>query len=248
MPYTCPHCNQSSEPAEGNFARNTLTASLNLGGLESRIAHYRKDFLIETHLCTCPHCERSSIFLNVRTNYSEPKGIYITPRKNPTMIYRRHVKRFQIFPPAKPAVKEWPDKVPRFVAQDYTEAYLIRDISPRASATLARRCLQGMIRDKYNISMNTLNNEIQKVKKIVDQVTGDSLDAIRQIGNIGAHPEGNADFSVDMTPEDATLLLELVEQLIDDWYITGPGRQTLPKMVIEMAKMMREAKEKNGSC
>jgi Domain of unknown function (DUF4145) len=240
--YMCPHCNQRSELVEGNVSTNTQTASLNLWGLEDRIANERKSFFIETRLYTCAHCGRSSIFLIVRTNYREPKGIYITS-DNPTMIWRRHVETFQVFPPAKPLVREWPDTVPRIVNQDYTEAYLIKDISPRASATLARRCLQGMIRDKFKVSLNTLNNEIQKVKKIVDRVTGDALDAIRQIGNIGAHPEEDINLVIEITKDDAALLLEFVERLIEDWYITGPGKEELPTMIIEMAKMMQEAKK-----
>jgi hypothetical protein len=72
---TCPHCNQSSELAEGNVSTNTQTASLNLWELESRIANDRKSFFIETRLYTCARCGRSSIFLIVRTNYKEPKGI-----------------------------------------------------------------------------------------------------------------------------------------------------------------------------
>jgi hypothetical protein len=81
------------------------------------------------------------------------------------MVSGRDFTRIQIFPPAKPPMTEWPEKVPLVVRQDYTEACLIKDISPRASAALARRCLQGMIRDKYNVTMVSLNNEIQKVKK-----------------------------------------------------------------------------------
>ena len=43
--------------------------------------------------------------------------------------------------------KPQPEFIPEAIRQDYREACRIRDLSPKASATLARRCLQGMIRD-----------------------------------------------------------------------------------------------------
>ena len=49
-----------------------------------------------------------------------------------------------------------PDYIPQVIEQDYTEACRIRDLSPKASATLARRCLQGMIRDFCGISKKRL--------------------------------------------------------------------------------------------
>jgi hypothetical protein len=43
--------------------------------------------------------------------------------------------------------KEFPDYVPAAILDDYRQACRIASFSPKASATLARRCLQGMIRD-----------------------------------------------------------------------------------------------------
>jgi hypothetical protein len=45
------------------------------------------------------------------------------------------------------SAKTFPNYVPKVILDDYNEACLIRDLSPKASATLSRRCLQGMIRD-----------------------------------------------------------------------------------------------------
>lgn len=48
--------------------------------------------------------------------------------------------------------KPQPEYIPAPLREDYYEACLIRDKSPKASATLARRCLQGMIRDFCGIT------------------------------------------------------------------------------------------------
>lgn len=54
-------------------------------------------------------------------------------------------KAWRLVPPSFAQV--WPEYVPAPIRSDYEEACAIRDPSPKASATLARRCLQGMIRD-----------------------------------------------------------------------------------------------------
>ena len=47
--------------------------------------------------------------------------------------------------------KTLPDYIPQQIRNDYQEACSIRNLSPKASATLSRRCLQGMIRDFWEI-------------------------------------------------------------------------------------------------
>ena len=47
--------------------------------------------------------------------------------------------------------KVFPDYIPVAIRDDYTEACAIKDLSPKASATLARRALQGMIRDFWQV-------------------------------------------------------------------------------------------------
>lgn len=112
------------------------------------------------------------------------------------------------------------------VVEDYKEACAIRELSPKASATLARRCLQGMIRDFYKgqIKPGRLVDEIAAIKGKVDLVTWDSIDAVRKIGNIGAHMEKDIDLLVDVDPEEASLLIGLIESFIDDWYVARHDR------------------------
>src|SRR6266849_6151096 len=50
------------------------------------------------------------------------------------------------------SVRVFPDYVPAPILGDYREACLIKDLSPKASATLSRRCLQGMIRDFWGFA------------------------------------------------------------------------------------------------
>lgn len=67
--------------------------------------------------------------------------------------------------------KVYPDYIPQAIRSDYEEAHAILNLSPKASATLSRRCLQGMIRDFWGISKARLVDEIDALKESVDPST-----------------------------------------------------------------------------
>jgi hypothetical protein len=121
--------------------------------------------------------------------------------------------------------KPYPDYIPAPIRQDYIEACLIVDKSPKASATLARRCLQGMIRHFWGITMARLIDEIEGIKDKVDGDTWEAIDSLRRIGNIGAHMEKDINVIVDVDTGEAELLIKLIETLFDEWYITRHERQ-----------------------
>jgi hypothetical protein len=108
-----------------------------------------------------------------------------------------------------------PDYIPTPLVEDYYEACAIRELSAKASATLARRCLQGMIRDFCKIAKNTLDAEIKELRTRVEQdkappgVTPESVEAIdqvRSIGNIGAHMEKDINLIIEVDPGEAEAL------------------------------------------
>jgi hypothetical protein len=126
------------------------------------------------------------------------------------------------------SAKPQPDCIPTPLRQDYYEACAIRDLSPKASATIIRRCLQGMIRDFCGISKKRLVDEIDALHDSVNQgkapagVQADTIDAIdhvRGIGNIGAHMESDINVIIDVDPDEAQTLIELTELLFEEWYV-----------------------------
>jgi hypothetical protein len=133
------------------------------------------------------------------------------------------------------AMKPIPEYVPEAIRNDYAEACLIGAASPKASATLARRCLQGMIRDFWNAKPGRLFDEIESIKVSVDAQTWAAIDAVRQIGNIGAHMEKDINVIVDVDPEEADLLIGLIETLIEEWYVGRHDRQERMTKVIAAA-------------
>ena len=141
------------------------------------------------------------------------------------------IARWLLLP--EPSGKPQPEFIPIALRTDYLEACRIRDLSPKASATLARRCLQGMIRDFCGIAKHRLLDEIDALRAAVKDgkapqgVTVESVEAIdnvRSIGNIGAHMEKDIGLIIDIDPDEAQLLIELVEMLFEDWYVERQKR------------------------
>ncbi|WP_346732688.1 DUF4145 domain-containing protein [Bradyrhizobium sp. 186] len=151
---------------------------------------------------------------------------------------RMPVKRWNLMPAS--AAKPQPACVPEPLRVDYAEACAIRDLSPKASATIIRRCLQGMIRDFCGIKKGRLIDEIKELRKRVDEgdaprgVQHDSVDAIdhvRGIGNIGAHMEKDINTIIDVDPDEAQRLIELTEMLFEEWYEARHRREQRLKQI-----------------
>ena len=143
------------------------------------------------------------------------------------------IKRWQLLPESESKIL--PDYVPEAIKEDYYEACLIRDLSPKASATLARRCLQGMIRDFHGISKSKLFDEIKELEGRIEQDVWESIDAVRSVGNIGAHMEKDINTMIDVEPEEAQLLISLIEQLVDEWYIAREDRKNRAQKLKDLA-------------
>ena len=123
--------------------------------------------------------------------------------------------------------KPIPNYVPNAIRNDYQEAVSIVDLSPKSSATLSRRCLQGMIRDFWNIKAPTLYEEIAALKDKIPASQWSAIDALRKIGNIGAHMEKDINLIVDVEPDEAKSLIKLIELLIDKWYVARHDEEAL---------------------
>ena len=154
---------------------------------------------------TCPGCGQSIVYLEFRDRYdninldflSFPRGVARTP-----------------IPPEVTDTK---------LINDYREASLVLKDSPKASAALSRRSLQHILREKGGVKNGDLSNEIQEVldsNKLPSDIA-QNLDAIRNIGNFAAHPTKSTSTGeiVDVEPEEAEWNLEVLEQLMDFYYV-----------------------------
>ena len=177
--------------------------------------------------CPNPDCKRVALKLELR-------GLKGPPEKKSWSL----IRRWSLLPDSK--AKSFPDFIPEVILRDYQEASLIVDLSPKSSATLARRCLQGMIRDFWQIRKRRLKDEIDALEENIEPQTWDAIDSVRKIGNIGAHMEADINVIVDVDPDEATLLISLIETLLADWYIARHNREERMSKI----KALAEAKER----
>lgn len=135
-------------------------------------------------------------------------------------------------------------EVPDPFAQDYREACLVLNDSPKASAALSRRCLQHLLREKAGIKPGTLADEIQQVldSKQLPAYLAEAVDGIRIIGNFAAHPIKSTSTGeiVDVEPGEADWILDTLEGLFD-FYFVQPAklkekRNTLNKKLKDAGK------------
>lgn len=154
------------------------------------------------------------------------------------------------------AARPQPDYIPRAIVEDYEEACRILELSPKASATLSRRALQGMIRDFCKITKPTLFKEIEALSEAIENdeapkgVLSESVEAIdqvRQVGNIGAHMEKDVNTIVPIEPDEAASLIELIEMLFAEWYVARHQRQQRLSRIKGISEQKRSAKESNDS-
>lgn len=139
--------------------------------------------------------------------------------------------------------KQLPDYIPTSIKEDYEEAYRIVNLSPKASATLSRRCLQGMISDFWGINERTLYKSIDKLKDKIPSSQWEAVDSVRKIGNIGAHMENDINLIIDIDPKESEILLQFIELLIRKWYIVRHDEETTLKKIVDMSEKKSYAKK-----
>jgi hypothetical protein len=112
--------------------------------------------------------------------------------------------------------------VPADLERRLSECYAIVDTSPSAAALLARTLLQQILRAYLDIPPKRLYDEINSFLECFkpDQALKEALHAVRELGNVAAHPETG---SIDITHNQAVLLVKVVEALVRE-YIEAPAK------------------------
>ena len=178
----------------------------------------------EAIICRCPNasCQQESLFICGHSGYIGNQVYPVYPQS--TYIH-------------------FPEYVPQAIRSDYEQASLIVSRSPKAAATLARRCLQGMIRDFWGVTdKRSLHQEIDAIKDKVPASQWAAIDALRQLGNIGAHMEHDVNLIIDVDPDEAKKLLQLIELLIDKWYIARHDADALYADIISAGEAKAAAR------
>lgn len=219
MNFICPFCN-SSVPSLHSTHRVEKCY------FNKDIPHYQDDTspecaaIFNIDMYSCPTCNKVSFVANGK-NLLKDISIPLFPNS---------------------LAKQFPEYIPKSIRADYEEAYSILNLSPKASATLARRCLQGMIRDFWQINKSNLAEAINELQNKVTSSQWKAIDSIRSIGNIGAHMEKDINVIIDVDPDEAEKLLKLIELLIDKWYISRHDEEELLHAITNIAENKKSQK------
>ncbi|MEA9759760.1 DUF4145 domain-containing protein [Xanthomonas campestris pv. raphani] len=196
----CPYC--SVHTYRSSDAQRTITTGIFQGEDVIGLIYYS---------FVCPNCESLTVDIELCGGravqgepYADPSDIRGTFRAIPQKSNNQH---------------PIPEYVPIQIRGDFVEACAILELSPKASATLSRRCLQGMIYDFWNIRERRLVDDISALEGKVSQSTWEAIDALRKVGNVGAHMEHDVNLIIDVEQAEAQALIELIESLISDWYV-----------------------------
>lgn len=214
--FTCPYCGK-----EQTYSNNNA---------EHQSACYRKGFV--------NHVALFSVYGDIEvlhikcTNGTCNKITVVAHDKN---------RQWDIIP--EDVHKHYPEYIPLQIRNDYEEASSIIDRSPKAAATLLRRCLQGMIRDFWGIHKSRLYDEIDAIKDKVSASQWKALNGLRSIGNIGAHMEKDVDLIIDIEPEEALKLQKMIELLLDKWYIARHEEEKLYADIVQTADEKQEQRK-----
>lgn len=204
--FTCPYCGMTmSLNSETQSSRYPAFGSSH-GVYSPSIGNGYHTSTLEIEFFQCPNCDEFTIFAKGKGKAVKDVCIPIRPQSK---------------------AKQYPAYIPAPIREDYEEACAVLHLSPKASATLARRCLQGMIRDFWGISKETLNAEISALKDRIQPDLWAAINGLRQLGNIGAHMEKDTNLIVDIDADEAEKLIKLIELLMKEWYISREERKQL---------------------
>ena len=216
--WRCPFCDQNATISPGDF--HARTQYLEIANSQGNIA-----FVSEFVVCPNPDCKKIALDAGIypfsaRTDGSRRIGV------NAHQVW-------QLIPESN--AKVYPSYIPQAVREDYSEACRIRALSPKSAAALARRALQGMIRDFWSINQTNLKAAIDAIEENVDPLTWQAIEGVRTVGNIGAHMEKDIDLIIEVEPQEAELLIGLVETLLADWYVARHDRDERMKAIVAIA-------------
>jgi hypothetical protein len=213
----CPHCSISFHP---KWAFQSL-----------QISDENRWYLRAT---PCPECKEDTVDLAVGPVVSA--SVVPIAKFTWVTVHPRNGSRGPI-----------PAEVPTHIAEDYREASEILLISPKASAALARRCLQTVLREN-GYSRKDLYQEIDALLKETDasKAIPESLrmtvDGIRHFGNFSAHPITDLTSLqiIPVEPHEAEWCLDILDEVFEHFYVR-PAKAKERKALLD-AKLLAAGK------
>lgn len=210
--FTCPYCGMI-------MALNAETHRLRRPSFEhddgqhfGTTGYYVDSSTVEVDFFKCPNCAEYSVTASGKGSDVKAINVMIKPNS---------------------LAKQYPEYIPLQIRKDYEEACAVLYLSPKSSATLSRRCLQGMIHDFWGVQKSTLFEELSELKDKLQPDLWMAINGLRQLGNIGAHMEKDTNLIIDIDPNEASQLIKLIELLVKEWYMNREERRILYEGIVQ---------------
>lgn len=220
--FICPYCSMAVALNNETYSEKYPAFNATHGVISPSMGSGYNDSTLKIIFYKCPNCGEYTIFAIGKGDSVEDVNLPIRPQS---------------------IAKQFPDYIPKQIREDYEEACAVLFLSPKSSATLSRRCLQGMIRDYWGITKKRLIDEITALQDKVQPDLWKAIDSLRQLGNIGAHMEKDVDLIVDIDPGEAEKLIKLIELLIKEWYINREDRKNLFADILQINAEKQEERK-----
>lgn len=202
----CSYCNKEQTITDEN--RQVSFSDLTLSNADGP-----RRLVSKFVVCPNPECRRFSLDLSLHVLEVSGKRSYTG----------KHLKTWALVPPSR--ARSFPVSIPSHILQDYQEACLTVELSPKVAAALSRRCLSSMLRDYWQVQPGSLSDEFRQIKSTADPLTWEAIESIRRSGMTGARMESEGAEIFETEPGEAELLIGLIETLMEDWYLARDERR-----------------------
>jgi len=220
----CPFCNMDQTVTEAG--RQAAFADLTRENAEGP-----RRLVVKFAVCPNPRCREFSLTASLHTLEQSGSRSYTG----------KHIRTWNLVPPSR--ARSFPVALPEQVLEDYREASLALELSPKAAAALARRCLSSMLRDFWRVQPGRLSDELRQVRGTVDPLTWEAIESVKATGGIGSRMESEGAEVQDTEPGEAKLLIGLIETLIEDWYVAREDRRKRLEGIRQIAGAGAEPKQ-----
>jgi len=211
--HRCPYCGYMYQVVLGQNAYSNLFSDP--GGSAA----------VHSMIYICPHiaCGATEVAVDAGSPPVSRKKAEEGERRGARYDLTNSFFSARLLPPEGHGKKEFNvSSVPDAIFRDYDEACRLLKVSPCASATYARRCLQGMVRKKFKLKPGKLQNEIKTLSSMngtVRQEVIEALERARKIGKFRAMPDDDVKVLVEVGYEEARQTIGVIEALLFDWFI-----------------------------
>ena len=172
----------------------------------------------------CPSCDELIARIN-DVQYSEAIPGHSPAKYEATKTEVVVLEDRLVHPPRRNRRAVDSESIPQTLKEDYLEACEVLEISPKASAVLSRRVLQGILNeqgfDSGNLYQQITDVLAEDGQAALPSSLRDTIDVIRHFGNFSAHPitQETTLQLVDVEPDEAEWCLQIVEELFRHYYV-----------------------------